>query len=63
MDINLLSMIYDVRKIEEKDVLSVFQLCNNNPQYYQYCPPAVSIDGIKADLRELPPGKTIEDKY
>lgn len=63
MDIKLLSMIYDVRKIKEKDVISVFQLCNKNPQYYQYCPPTVNIDGIKADLKELPPGKTIEDKY
>lgn len=63
MDINLLSTRYDVRKIEEKDVFSVFQLCEKNPQYYHYCPPAVSVDGLKADLKELPPGKTMDDKY
>lgn len=63
MDIKLLSKIYDVRKIEDTDVLLVFHLCEMNPQYYRYCPPAVSVNGIKDDMQALPPGKTLADKY
>lgn len=63
MEIQLLSKMYQVRKVEEKDVEAVFQLCKGNPQYYQYCPPAVSREGIKADMQALPEGKDKRDKY
>ena len=39
------------------------QLCEGNPLFYQYCPPPVSEEGIRADMRALPPGKGPEDKY
>lgn len=54
MDIKLISKTYDVRRIQDIDVLKVFHLCEKNPQYYHYCPPAISIDGIKADMQALP---------
>lgn len=31
--------------------------------YYEYCPPFITVDGVKADMEALPPGKTYEDKY
>lgn len=63
MEIQALSKEYTVTIIQEKDITAVFELCKNNPQYYSYCPPNVSIEGIKKDLKALPAGKTFEDKY
>lgn len=63
MEIQALSKEYKVTIIQEKDITAVFELCKNNPQYYSYCPPNVSIEGIKKDLKALPAGKTFEDKY
>lgn len=63
MDIQLLSKAYKVTNLEEKDIPVIFQLCSKNPQYYQYCPPAVSREGIMEDMKALPPGKCMEDKY
>ncbi|MEG2094848.1 MAG: GNAT family N-acetyltransferase, partial [Lachnospiraceae bacterium] len=45
------------------DIPSVLNLCESNPQYYDYCPPVVSAKAIKSDLTALPPDKTYEDKY
>lgn len=63
MEITRLSNTYVVRRIEEQDVSEVFRLCGRNPQFYHYCPPAVTIEGIKADMHMLPPNKTMDDKY
>lgn len=63
MNIQLLSTQFDVRKILDHDIMSVLHLCESNPQYYDYCPPAVSVEKIKSDLTALPPDKTYEDKH
>lgn len=63
LNIQLLSSQYDVRRILDQDIMSVLHLCESNPQYYDYCPPAVSAKEIKSDLTALPPNKTYEDKY
>lgn len=63
MNIENLSTTYTVRKIEDEDIESVYSLCKENTTYYEYCPPFVSIEGIKTDMEILPPGKTIDDKY
>lgn len=63
MNIKALSTIYQVRKIETKDIESVYSLCKENTIYYEYCPPFVSMESIKTDMVILPPGKTAEDKY
>lgn len=31
--------------------------------FYQYCPPSITVDSIKEDLKVLPKGKTLQDKY
>ena len=63
MNIELLSQEYQVKKMEETDVPEVYALCMGNPMYYSYCPPGATIDGIKNDMRMLPPGKKAEDKF
>lgn len=63
MDINLLSHQYEVKKILDRDIPEVLNLCAGNPLYYKHCPPSVSIEQIRADLMALPPNKTYEDKH
>ena len=63
MNIQALSKVYKVSIIKESDVPAVYELCLGNPQYYEYCPPAVSMESIRADMQALPPGKTEKDKY
>ncbi len=54
---------YTVKKLGEQELEQVYQLCQGNPQYYQYCPPFVTKESIRADMNALPPRKMIEDKY
>lgn len=58
-----LSKKYAVRTLHDADVAAVFALCKENSLYYQYCPPFVTEDSIRADMTALPPRKTMEDKY
>ena len=51
------------RKLTEEDIPSIYNLCCNNELYYQFCPPFVTEESIKADMEGLPPGKTFDDKY
>ena len=62
-DIAAFSEKYAVRPLTEDDIEAVFALCRGNPQYYEYCPPAVTRDSIRRDMQILPPGKGPEDKY
>ncbi|MCR5753464.1 MAG: GNAT family N-acetyltransferase [Acetatifactor sp.] len=63
MNISNLSRKYEVREIKEEEILAVYDLCCENPQYYHYCPPEVTMESIKFDMTALPPGKEKEDKY
>ena len=58
-----LSNQYRVKKLTDTDVAAVYALCKENTLYYQYCPPFVTEDSIRADMAALPPHKTMEDKY
>lgn len=63
MNIQALSKRYHVKELTECDIKDVFSLCIKNPQYYEYCPPAVSKESIQEDMKALPPNTTYEDKY
>lgn len=63
LDISHLSSRYTVRSLREEDIPAMYDLCAGNPQYYEHCPPAVTFEGIRADMKALPPGKDYHDKY
>ena len=63
MEPAVLSERYQVRRLTEEDVEAIYQLCAENPLFYQHCPPFVTRESIRADSRALPPGKTAADKY
>lgn len=62
-EIEHLSKQYTVKQLADADVAAVYALCKGNPLYYQYCPPFVTEDSIRADRKALPPSKTLDDKY
>ena len=63
MDVTTLSSRYQVRRMSPADISQMYALCAGNPRYYQYCPPLVTEDSLRHDLKALPPGKTGADKY
>lgn len=63
MEISLLSDRFRVRRMTEADIPEIYALCSRNPLFYRHCPPFVTEAGIADDLRALPPGKTLSDKY
>lgn len=63
LQIDKLSSLYQVRRLDTNDVDSVFELCSKNIIYYQYCPPFITKQGVMEDMVALPSGKNKEDKY
>lgn len=63
MNINELSDIFEVRKLDEYDVENIYNLCKENREYYKYCPPYVTKDNILRDMTALPDGCYMENKY
>lgn len=63
MNINDLSKNYVIRYLDENDRDIVYDLCKENNQFYEYCPPMVNKDAILDDLKALPPNKEYKDKY
>ena len=63
MDIKYFSEKYEVKRLTEDDIEIIYHLCKTNPLYYEYCPPAVSRESVAEDLKALPPGISMEDKY
>lgn len=63
MDIQLLSTTYEVSKLGEQDIPTIFELYRGNPLYFHHCPPPASPEGVREDMTMLPEGKTADDKY
>lgn len=63
MEIDLLSDIFDVRRLDTKDIDMIYDLSCRNIIFYQYHPPFVTKESIQEDMRALPPGKNYKDKY
>lgn len=54
---------YHGRKLSEKDVPEIYELCKGNAFYYEFFPPVATEESINKDLTALPPGKGLEDKF
>lgn len=63
MKIEDLSKKYKVRRLSVNDIEEVYHLCSKNTMYYEYCPPFITMEGVKEDMEALPPGKNYEDKF
>lgn len=63
INVAALSANYTVRTLTDADVPSILALCRQNPLYYEFCPPFVTEQSIREDMKALPRGKRLEDKY
>lgn len=63
MELKNCSSCYEVRMLRESDIELIYELCQGNKIYYQYHPPFVTRENIKADMYALPPNKSMEDKF
>lgn len=54
---------YQARRLEQDDIEAVYGLCQSNPRFYEFHPPFVTRESILEDMKALPPGKTMADKY
>ena len=58
-----LSSRYGARRLCDSDVGAVYRPSAGNPIFYKYCPPCVTLESIREDMKVLPPGKSGEDKF
>ena len=65
MEINVqdFSGKYEVRRLQEKDIEEIYELCLGNPVYYEHMKSPVSADSIREDMKALPPGVEGKDKF
>lgn len=63
IELEKISNSFYVKKLNEDDIESIYNLCRKNVYYYQFCPPFVTKDSIKNDMYALPPNKQLNDKY
>lgn len=58
-----LSSSYLVKRLNEDDVKTIYELCAGNEIFYKYHPPFVTEESILEDMQALPPDKTMNDKF
>ena len=63
LNISQLSTKYRIKKMEEEDISRILNLENGNPQYFAYCPSKPCRETVLNDLKAIPEGKSLEDKF
>ena len=63
LNISQLSTKYKIKKLGAEDVSGILKLENGNPLYFAYCPPEPCRETVLHDLKALPEGKSLEDKF
>ena len=63
MQIKLFSSQYKIHRLTDQNIDEIYHLLSKNVLYYEYCPPFVTRESIREDMKILPPGKEQKDKY
>lgn len=63
LKLDCMSSRYMVKQFTEEDVSNIYTLCKGNPTYYKYIKIEPTLENIKEVLTELPPNKTMDDKF
>ncbi|WP_077613135.1 GNAT family N-acetyltransferase [Clostridium sp. Marseille-P2415] len=63
LKLDFMSSRYMVKQFKEEDVSNIYALCKRNPTYYKYIKIEPTLENIKEVLTELPPNKTMDDKF
>ena len=59
----MLSVQYNVRRLNDLDADNLLDFCKENDLYYHYCGAEASKEQILNDLHITPPGVNVSDKY
>lgn len=62
INIQKLSRAFEAKTLGEAEIDEVRALCCENELFYSYCPPFVTAESIRADMRALPKNKEQKDK-
>ena len=63
IDLSNICPPYTVRRLDNNDIQTVYDLCKGNTLYYRYCGKDITPDLIRDDLAVLPPNTTPEQKF
>ena len=63
IDISKLSKRYSVRILEEADIEMLVEICKQNTFFYEYTEARPSKENILDDMKAIPPGIDMQDKY
>jgi RimJ/RimL family protein N-acetyltransferase len=63
LDLKCLSSRYMIKQFTKEDVSSIYELCIENPIYYEYMKSVPTFENIKDTLTELPPNISLDKKY
>ena len=56
------SAVMSVRKLSHSDLPALLSLCLGNPQYYSFLDEEPTMDALAAEMTELPPGCSLDQK-
>lgn len=62
INIQKLSRAFEAKTLGEAEIDEVRALCCENELFYRYCPPFVTAESIRADMRALPKNKEQKNK-
>ena len=57
------SAVMSVRKLSHSDLPALLSLCLGNPQYYSFLDEEPTMDALAAEMTELPPGCSLDQKF
>lgn len=63
LTIKNMSKTYNVEKLTENDIETIYRLCQGNKLYYRYCQAKISREQILSDLYLKPEGVNEDNKY
>ena len=63
LPLEMLNGTYSVRLLTKNDVPEMLRLAQSNPLFYQYMRPDPTAENLSADLKALPPRRTLADKH
>ena len=63
IDISKVNKTYKIRILNESDAELIVDLCKGNTLFYRYTEAKPTIDNVLEDMKALPPGMTLKDKY
>lgn len=63
MNFQDISKSFEVNRLTELNQKEIFQLYSGHPEYFKQTKETLSLQTPLKDLKDLPPNKTMEDKY